>query len=165
MLSLLKEIAWIDALAIGAVVVLVILGFVRGCSGEIGRLVAVCAAAAVGYFGFVPVSRVVLTARLFNDNPYAGRLVAFILLFVVCIALWLALRRLLAEAIRLVLSQPYDAILGGIIGGIKAFVLVAVLCTFGLLNPNEAERARFQQDSVTAKQLAPLLKRITSPDT
>lgn len=157
--------AWIDLLALGAVAALVIMGFVRGCSGELGRLVALGAAAAMGFFGFAPVSRVILTARLFNANPYAGRLVAFILLFVVCVALWLALRHLLAEAIRLVLSQPFDSILGGIIGGVKAFILVAVLCTFGLLNPNEAERKRFQHESVTAKQLAPLLERITSPGT
>lgn len=165
MLALLKELAWVDTLTIGAIAVLVILGFVRGCSGELGRLVALCVAAAVGYFGLVPVSRVVLTARLFDANPYAGRLVAYILLFVICIALWLGLRHLLAEAIRLVVRQPFDAILGGVIGGVKAFVLVAVLCTFGLLNPNEAARTQFQNESATAKQLAPLLKRITSPGT
>lgn len=164
MLDLVKEIAWVDALAFGAAAVLVLLGFVRGCSGELGRLVAVCAAAAAGGFGFAPVSRLVLSARLFGANPYAGRLVAFIVLFVVCGALWLGLRKLLAEALRLVLAQPFDAILGGVIGGVKAFVLVAVLCTFGLLNPNEAERTRFQQGSVTAKRLAPLLQRITAPD-
>jgi len=156
--------AWIDALALGAVLALVVIGFVRGCSGELGRLAALGAAAAAGYFSFAPVSRAVLAARLFNANPAAGRLVAFILLFVVCIALWLGLRRLLAEGIRLVLIQPFDAILGGVIGGVKAFILVSVLCAFGLLNPNESARANFRKDSLTVKYLAPLLKRITSPD-
>ena len=61
-------------------------------------------------------------------------------------------------------AQPFDSILGGIIGGIKAFIFVAVLCTFGLLNPNAAERKNLQEKSFTAQQFSPLLKKITSPD-
>jgi len=160
----LKEIGWLDGLALAAVAFLVLRGFVRGCSGELGRLVALGAATALGFFGFAPVSRLVLSAKLFNANLYAGRLVVFILLFVVCTALWLGLRSLLSEAIRLVVAQPFDSILGGIIGGIKAFIFVAVLCTFGLLNPNAAERKNLQEKSFTAQQFSPLLKKITSPD-
>jgi uncharacterized membrane protein required for colicin V production len=106
----------------------------------------------------------VLGAKLFNANPYAGKLVVFLVLFVVCVALWLLLSRMLSEMIRLVVAQPFDAILGGIIGAVKAFVLVAALCTFGLLNPNAAERASFKDQSVAAQHLSPLLKRFTSPD-
>jgi len=164
MLTMLKEIGWMDGLALGVIAFLVILGFIRGCSGELGRLVAVGSAAALGYFGFQPVLRVVGRAKLFEANPYAPRLVTFILLFVVCIALWLGLRHLLAEGIKLVVAQPFDAILGGIIGGIKAFIFVAVCCTFGLLNPNPAERSQFQQKSVAVQKLSPFLEKITSPD-
>lgn len=164
MLAALKTIGWVDGLALAAVAFLVIRGFISGCSGELGRIVALAAATALGYFGFAPVSRVVLSARLFNANLQAGRLVTFILLFVVCIALWLGLRHLLAESIKLVVAQPFDAILGGLIGGLKAFLLVAVLCTFGLLNPNAKERERFQEHSVAVKTVSPLLKSFTSPD-
>ncbi len=160
-----KDFGTVDYLAFGAVAFLVLRGLIRGGSGEIGRLVGAVAAAAAGYFGFAPVARLVLTSSMFHDNPYAGRLVAFILLGVACLALWLVLRRLLADVIRLALAQPFDAILGGMFGGIKAFILVAVLCTFGLLNPVENGRVRFKQDSVTVQKFAPLLKRITSPDT
>ncbi len=164
MLLTLREIGWVDGLVLGAVSFLVILGFIRGCSGELGRLLAMGVAAAAGVFGFAPVLRMVHAAKLFDANPYAGRLVTYILLLVVCIALWWGLRHLLAEGIRLVVAQPFDAILGGVIGGIKAFILVAVLCTFGLLNPNAAERTRLQQKSVTVQKLSPLLEKITSPD-
>ena len=162
--TFLKDIGWLDGLALAASAFLVIRGFILGCSGELGRLLALGAAAAVGFFGFAPVSRLVLSARLFNANPYAGRLVVFILLCVVCIALWLGLRSLLSEGIRLVVVQPFDAILGGVIGGLKAFILVAVFCTFGLLNPNAAERTRLQEKSFTAQKLSPFLKKFTSPD-
>jgi uncharacterized membrane protein required for colicin V production len=161
---ILKQIGWLDGLALAAIAFLVIRGFVLGCSGELGRLVAILSAAAVGFFGFAPVSRLVFSASLFGANVYAGRLVVFILLLVVCVALWLGLRRLLSEGIRLVVDQPFDSILGGIIGGIKAFVLVAVMCAFGLLNPNSAERTRLQEKSFAAQKLSPLLNKITSPD-
>jgi len=164
MLMTLKDIGWMDGLALGVIAFLVVLGFVRGCSGELGRLVAVGSAAALGFFGFAPVLRVVGSANLFNANPYAARLVTFILLFVVCIALWLGLRHLLAEGIKLVVAQPFDAILGGIIGGIKAFIFVAVCCTFGLLNPNATERTRLQQKSFAVQKLSPYLEKLTSPD-
>lgn len=159
-----KEVGALDYLAFGAAAFLVVRGFMRGCSGELGRLVATLAAAAFGYFGFRGVARLVLTAKLFGDNPYAGRLVAFILMAVLCIAVWLFLRHVLADGLRLVIAQPFDAMLGGMIGGIKAFVGVAVLCTLGLLGPKESDRARFKEQSLTAQKLAPLLKNLTSPD-
>lgn len=162
MTAFLQEIGWLDGVAFCAIAFLVVRGFVRGCSGELGRLVAVCAAAALGFFGFAPVLRLVLSAGLFSANPHAGRLVAFLLLVVVCIALWLGLGRLLSEFIRLVVAQPFDAILGGIIGGVKAFVLIAALCTFGLLQPSERGREDFEKRSLAAQKLSPLLQRFTS---
>jgi len=158
-----KEAGILDYLAFGAVAFLIVRGFMRGCSGELGRLVGVAAATAVGYFGFNPVARTVLASNVFSANPHAGRLIAFILMAVLCIGLWLFLRRLLSDALKLVIAQPFDALLGGVFGGVKAFLLVAVLCTAGLLSPSEGDRARFQEKSVTVQALAPLLKKITSP--
>lgn len=154
----------LDIAAVLAVAFLVIRGFIRGCSGETGRMVGIVAAAAFGYFGFGAVNGAVQASKMFNGNPYAGRLIAFMVLLVVCIAIWLGLSRLLAEGIRLVLPQPFDAIVGGVIGGIQAFILVAILCTMGLLNPRESDRAAFQDQSLTAQKFAPFLKRFTSPE-
>lgn len=164
MVAFLKELSWVDLLTLGALAFLVVRGFVLGCSGEVGRLAAIVASVGFGFYGYAPVARLVLSARLFDANPYAGKLVAFVLILVAGIAIWLGVKRALSQGIRLVLAQPFDAIMGGVIGGIKAFVLVSVLCAFGLLNPREEGRTRFQEDSVTAQKLAPLLKRITSPE-
>lgn len=159
----LSQMRLMDIAAVIAVAFLVIRGFIRGCSGEAGRLAGVLAAVAFGYFGFGAVSRTVEASKMFGENPYAGRLIAFMVLLIVCIAIWLGVSHLLAEGIRLVLQQPFDAIIGGVIGGIKAFVLIAILCTMGLLNPRESDRTAFQDQSLTAQKLAPFLKRFTSP--
>ncbi|MDD4442236.1 MAG: CvpA family protein [Kiritimatiellae bacterium] len=152
-----------DFLAFGAVAWLVIRGFLRGCSGEVSGLVGLLAAAALGYFGFAPVERTVLAAKLLAANPYAARLIAFMLILVACFSVWLLIGRMLKEALQLVVRQPFDALLGGVIGGLKAFVAVAALCTLGLLSPREADRTRLQDRSLTVKKLAPLLHRIITP--
>ena len=164
MVAFFKEMGGWDLLAFGGVALLVIRGFVHGCSGEVGRLAGVVTAAAVGFFGFNSIARLVLSVKLFDANPYAGRLIVFILMMVVCIALWQGISHLLSEGLRLVLPQPFDAILGGVIGGIKAFVIIAALCTLGLLNPREEARTELQEKSVTVQKLAPFLKRVTSPE-
>ena len=163
MMTFFKEAGALDYLAFGGVAFLVVRGFVRGCSGELGRLVGTLAAAGIGYFGFGAIARLVLSAQLFNGNPYAGRLIVFILMAVLCLAVWFGLSHLLTDALQLAIAQPFDAILGGMIGGVKAFVVVAALCTLGLINPKESDRVRFQERSVTAQKLAPLLKNLTSP--
>ena len=91
------------------------------------------------------------------------RLITFMLILVACFSVWLIIARTLKDALELVVGQPFDALLGGIIGGTKAFVAIAVLCTLGLLNPREADRARLKDQSVTVKKFAPLLQRITTP--
>ena len=154
------EMAVLDWLAFGGVAFLVVCGFVRGCSGEISRVVGLLAAAATGYFGFAPVERAVLAAKLFADNPYAGRLVAVMLILVICFSVWLLLRHLLKESLQMAIGQPFDAILGGVIGGFKAFVAIAALCALGLLDSREKGAAAFLGESLTAQKLAPLLQRI-----
>jgi len=153
-----------DYLALGVIVILVFRGFIRGCSGELSGLVGMLAATAVGYFGFKSVARMVLAAKMFEESPYAGQLIAFILILVACIAIWLMIGHVLKEGLQMVVAQPFDAILGGVIGGAKAFVFIAALCTLGLLNPHEEGRAQLQKESVTVQKIAPLLKWVTSPE-
>ena len=154
------QMAVVDWLAFGGVAFLVVRGFVRGCSGEVSRLVGLLAAVATGYFGFAPVERAVLAAKLFAENPYAGRLVAVMLILVICFSVSLLLRHLLKESLRTAINQPFDAILGGVIGGFKAFVVIAVLCALGFLDPREKGASSFLGDSFTAQKLAPLVQRV-----
>lgn len=164
MLPFFNEMGVWDYLAFAGVAFLVIRGFLRGCSGEVGRLVGVITAAGVGFLCFTPIARLVLSSKLFDANLYAGRLIVFILMLVVCVALWLGIGRLLTDVLRMVVPQPFDALLGGVIGGVKAFVVVAALCTFGLLNPKEKSRVILEEKSVTVQKFAPILKRITAPE-
>jgi uncharacterized membrane protein required for colicin V production len=163
MASFIGQMGGWDYLAFGGVAILVVRGFLRGCSGEISGMAGLLSAVAVGWFGFGPVERAVLAAGLFGANPYAARLVAFLLILVAGLAVWLLLGHLLKEVLQTAIRQPFDALLGGIFGGGKAFVAIAALCALGLLNPDEASRDKLQGGSVTVNRLAPLLQKITTP--
>ena len=159
MLSFIKSISPIDWLTFGIAAFLVFRGFLNGCSGEIGRLLGVLSAAAVGFFGFTPVANTVFAAGLFNANQQAGRVVVFIVMLVACFSIWLCVSRLLSDGIKLVLRQPFDAVIGGVFGGIKAFVLISVVCMFELMQPKK-ESPEPADKSVTTQTLAPLIKQI-----
>lgn len=160
MMAFFGQMTVLDWLAFGGVAFLVVRGFIRGCSGEISRLIGWLAAVATGCLGFAPVERAVLAAKLFSANPYAGRLVAVMLILVICFSVGLLLRHVLKESLQTAIGQPFDAILGGIIGGFKAFVVIAVLCALGLLDPRENGAAAHLGDSFTAQKLTPLLQRV-----
>ncbi|MDD4621706.1 MAG: CvpA family protein [Kiritimatiellae bacterium] len=160
MITFIKSISAVDWLTFGIAAFMVFRGFSNGCSGEIGRLIGVLVAAAAGFFGFTPVSRAVFSAGLLGANQQAGRLIVFIIMLVACFSLWLFVSRLLADGIRLVLKQPFDAVVGGVIGGIKAFVLIAVVCMFEIMQPQPAENKDTAEKSYTTRKMSPLIKRI-----
>jgi len=70
MMTFFKEAGALDYLAFGGIAFLVIRGFMRGCSGELGRLVGTVAAAGIGYFGFGAIAR--LRALFFRLNCSTG---------------------------------------------------------------------------------------------
>ena len=72
--AFIAQMSLLDYLAFGAVAWLVIRGFLRGCSGEVSGLVGLLAAAALGYFGFAPVERTVLAAKLRTSRSALNRL-------------------------------------------------------------------------------------------
>ena len=162
MMAFFGQMAVLDWLIFGGVAFLVIRGFISGCSGEISRPIGLAAAVVTGYASFVPVERAVLAAKLFAANPYAGRLVAIMIILVIGISVWLLLSRLLKDGLRMVINQPFDAILGGVIGGFKAFVVVAILCALGFLNPREESQINFLNNSLTMRKFTPLFHHIAA---
>ena len=148
----------LDYVVLGVVVLLVILVFRRGFSGELGRLVGVLAAAATLFFGYNPVMDWVNGLQLFKSSPLATKLLVLICLLVLCISVWLLVKKLLADAVKTVLKQPFDALLGGFIGGVKAVLALSLICTFGVLSPNTAFTSKLQEGSSFVMRLAELIK-------
>ena len=107
----------LDYVVLGVVVLLVILGFRRGFSGELGRLAGVLASAATLFFGYKPIAAWVDGLHIFQNSALATKLLVLICLLVLCISVWLLVKKLLSDAVKTILKQPFDAILGGDIIG------------------------------------------------
>ncbi len=160
MITFIKSITVVDWLTFGIAAFMVFRGFRNGCSGEIGHLIGILAAVAVGFLGFTPVSRAVFSAGILNSNQQAGRLIVFIIMLVACFSIWLFVSHLLADGIRLVLQQPFDTVVGGVIGGIKAFVMISVVCMFEIMQPKKTDKDATSEKSIITQKMAPLIKRI-----
>lgn len=140
----------LDWLLLAAALFLVVRGFVRGCSGEIGRLIGAAAAAAALLFARAPAARLAALAPAVRDSPFARGVLALTLLIVAAVSVWLLAGRLFARLIKLAVPQPLDAILGGVIGAIKVFLLIFILCVMGLAGPRTTAK-----DAGPAKDAAP----------
>ncbi len=96
----------------------------RGLSGELSPIIALAVGVTFAWFSFHPL-RVILLERAgipADSAAYYAALIALILTLV----LFIGLRTLLKKALKIVVAQPFDAILGGLLGSLKIIVLVSL---------------------------------------
>jgi len=159
-----KGIGWIDGIILALILALLIRGFIRGASGELSSLISSCAMAALVAFGYQPLHRWVNATSFLSGYPQASGFITLILMGVAVIALWLLSRKLLAHSISLVIPNVFDHVLGGIFGGIKAVILIALLCAGGYFGTPENVQRQAADRSVFIEKLTPLLTKILKPD-
>ena len=164
LLNIAKGIGWIDGIVLLMILCLIIRGFTCGASGELSSLISFCAMALLVVFGFPPLLQKIKTTAFLADYPQASRIVAFIVITVASIALWLLARKLLAHSISLVLPKLFDHVLGGVFGGVKAVILVALLCAGGFFSATENARQQAVDRSVFIEKLTPLFAKLFKHD-
>ncbi|MBP5320685.1 MAG: CvpA family protein [Kiritimatiellae bacterium] len=155
----------LDYLIIAVALFLVIRGFFRGCSGEIGQLLGIVAATFAVFLCRAPVSSAVSACPSLNNNPFACSLLSALAILVVGIVAWLLVGRVCAKLISLAVPQPLNAILGGIIGLLKVFLLVCMLCHLGIIGSTEksGEETPLQRWSVLVDKVTPWIKPLSTP--
>ena len=159
-LNIAKGIGWIDGLVLSVILFLLIRGFVRGASGELSSLISSVAMVVFFIFGFPPLLGKLKALTVLASYPQASGFIAFILIIVAAIVIWLVLRNVLARSISLILPKLFDRILGGIFGGIKAVILVIFLCAFGFLSTTENAQQQAAKRSVVIEKLRPFLTKL-----
>jgi len=160
LLDTVNTIGWLDGIVLVVILCLLLRGFIRGASGELSSLLSLCAMAALMGFGFLPLLQMIQASAFLSDYPRASRFIAFILMTVAAIALWLLSRKLLARSISLVLPKLFDHLLGGIFGGVKAVIVVALLCAGGFLGSAENAQPQTQTRSAVIEKLTPLFSKL-----
>lgn len=138
--------------------VLVVRGFIRGFSGEFGGFLGLASAVAVVFFGSSPISMLVRGTGWGKDSPLLADITVFAVVLVLAIAAWLQVAYIAKRILKSVFGQPFDAILGGVIGGAKAVAVLALCCSLGWLSPVRQTIGELTENSTLVKTISQTVK-------
>ena len=117
-------------------------GVIRGFSGEVAPLLGLAVAVAVLWFGYKPLH----SAAMLVVAESAGDAAAFYSALAVVVAgvvVYLAIAYLARGVISFILPQPFNAILGGVVGAAKGLFLISAAASVVWMVRDRADR--FQQ--------------------
>ncbi len=147
LLSWLSSANPLDVTAIVVAVGFAVTGAFWGISGSVGNPLALVCAFLAAWFARAPLFGLL-------KNP----LTVFVLLTVGGVILYLVLRKLFSAIISIVVRQPLDSVLGALFGLLKVYLILAIAHTFGLLQFSDHVRRFFEQDTVSARLIAPVVR-------
>ena len=140
----------VDIVFYAMLLIALIVGSVRGASGEIARLVSLVCGAAATYFAY----------KFFKTSFGVGSPLSFCAAFVIAILIVVLTHRIIRHSLRLVLGQPADALTGAVMALIGAFIVFAVLlCGATMFVPKEMYDENVK-DSHANKLVHPLIMKI-----
>jgi len=145
----------IDFVLIGVMAALGGWGMWRGIAGELAAVAWIVAALVVGYLAYSPMCGVVETfmAAGRTSGNGAGLAAVGVTVFVALVVA-LLVRFAVRKFVSFLLPQPWNAILGGLVGVLKGAVLVAVLTAVGLVQTGPLSEGFFASRSSIVKLLA-----------
>ncbi|MBO7298692.1 MAG: CvpA family protein [Kiritimatiellae bacterium] len=130
---------WIDILVVIIAIVFVIYGIMHGISGGISKLSAYLTTFGVGLwmYNFIRDGWLV-------DNTYPNKIGAFVLAGLAGLLIGVCIGLLVAKCLRIIVSQPYDAILG-VLGSLICYCIIVLGVLFLLrLTPTNTEKIKEQ---------------------
>jgi uncharacterized membrane protein required for colicin V production len=107
-------------------IIFLVRGAIRGFSGELAPLVGIIAFIGTLWYSYPPLQTLILRSYPTMD---AGALVFYSALastLLACLTFWLACA-LIKKVVRTIIPQPFNAILGALIGAIKVVLIVSVI--------------------------------------
>lgn len=96
----------------------------RGLSGELSPLIALAIGIGFAWFSYHPIRNVFTGSGLPGDS---ATFYAALLVLVATLSLFIGLRLLLRKALKIVIAQPFDAMLGAFLGSLKVIILASII--------------------------------------
>ncbi len=100
-------------------------GCFKGFGGEMGGLVGLAAFGGLIWFGYDPVCRSIAFLPQVSDN--AARFYAVLGVFIVGAILFFVVAKIVKAIGEAIIPQPFNAILGGVVGAGKALFFISVI--------------------------------------
>jgi len=148
----------VDAIAIGIVVFSLVLGTVRGLTGEFARICALFAGLFCGYFSTGLWQRLALKFVPSQDSALLRGVFITVGILLTAAGVSALVRWGLKKSLKLLMGQPFDAVLGAVLGAMRGFALFAgllFLASFAL--PDSAHEYVFEE-SFAGKRAAPAVE-------
>ncbi len=114
-------------------------GIIRGFSGEVAPLIGLVAAICVIAFGYKPIYNGAMMVLAESAGPSASYYCALAIV-VVGVVVYFAIAILVRGIISFILPQPFNAILGGLVGAAKGLFLISAAASIVWMVKDRAER-------------------------
>jgi len=137
---------------IGALVVVAVgtfVGYRRGLSGELARLVSIVAAFVLGLFFFRPVGAWIVNHTRLEDR--SAQAVAFMVTIGAALVAMVLLRIVLKRVMQVVFEEMTDKVGGAIAGFVRAALTVAIIVMMVNTWPHDYLNRQFGEESVIGR--------------
>lgn len=129
-----------------------VVGLFRGFSGQLGSLAGMVTAILVGYFLFSPLKGFVADSDWASGAATQAAL-SGVLVFVIMLVAFGLVRMVVAKFVSLLVPQPLNAILGGLIGVAKSVVGIGLIAGIGLIQTGHFSEGFIASRSIFVKML------------
>jgi len=130
----------------------------RGLSGELSRAIGLGAAMTAGLLSYRYFGALTKTIEGIRGNIIPSKFILFILIVIICFFLWIVVDKVCAYCLKVTVNHRLDISLGGLLGVIKAFSLVMVVCIVCYLQPNLDRVSSLEQSSWVFRAFEPLIE-------
>lgn len=155
LLPSLSTAGWIDAVAVGLLVLAALFGAVSGLAGEVGRLLAFAAGLAVLTVLHGPVR-----AHLLPWEGASFGVLAFVASVIVASLVGSFVHRIVSRGLRIIVGQPADSLFGALLATGSLAILLLVAFAFLRLLPFASLQRTLFEESVAGRTALPFVQMI-----
>lgn len=146
---------WADAVCASILAVAVVVGAVRGLTGELSRLFAFATALAVVALAYAPIRE-----NLLPDDGEGSRILAFAGAVLLAAAMGALVRWGARRFLRLLVGQPLDGVAGAVLAALSTSIVLLMAFSFARLLPIPAVQETLFEKSVSGRVALPLVDRL-----
>jgi uncharacterized membrane protein required for colicin V production len=146
---------WVDAVCAVVLVVAVVVGSVRGLTGELSRLFAFATALAVVALAYAPIRE-----NLLPDDGEGSRILAFAGAVLLAAVMGALVRWGVRRFLRMLVGQPVDGIAGAVLAALSTAIVLLMVFSFARLLPIPPVQETLFEKSVSGRVALPLVDRL-----
>lgn len=135
-------------------------GVRRGFSEELSRVLGLVIAVVAGLFALRLFDALLSSLGRWRGNALPAKFVLVLLIVVACFVLWVVTRNISAYCLKVSVNHKLDIFLGGLLGLLKAIIIVLVICGVLYLQPDRARCEALEESSWVFSAARPLVEKV-----